>query len=1130
LIYKTYQKKYVIQSDRVLIKKESLISRQTTLDANNYKNFDVDISSGKFKNTPQIAFSLNAYQSGICSRHGFLITSINLSQIKLSYKLESLGCSLNELSFFILAIDDPNIEVQNKQLSTAAATTITGKKNILKIAAFAYGFQGNNGQSIKLKYTLTQIDNRNYNISFNNSGVPTVYFNFVLVYLDSSQDILQQLYSYEIDFDVSDQGMNGQSSVQWKTSTQIDSSDLFYGLKDFFFSSQNMNTFYLSIMGTQIPDAKNKQVILNYNSFQGAKVQMKNGIWMGFSLTTCQQGETMFLNSTYSACVKSCNSVDHHYTNNSKNTIFLYSSSIILCQKCNDNCFGCQDENPDVCSDCYNNMYLNPFTNTCDNQKPGSTFCQAQTANNQIYQNCQQCDSSCKECSSANNPTSCISCNLNSQNKYYYQNQCFPSQPSSTYCDSNFICQNCDPQCDTCSDSSINCQSCKTNSHLYQNKCLAKICSSNQYFNPYTNDCDQSQPSSTSCSQINLNGSIFYYCQKCDPSCKECDTTGDLNSCTSCDVSSPNKYYYNRQCLPTQPLSTFCDLNFQCQDCDKSCLSCSGSSKNCQSCENNIYFYQNQCYENPLPGTYCTSYTDCKQCDTSCKTCIQTSTNCTSCQEQQYLYNSSCLTQKPSGVYCEQKQNFFSCLACTNTLCQECQKNDLNKCISCPSEQFLYKDNCVQSQPDSTYCQDNKCYDCDTSCSSCNGPSNNNCTQCNPNQNRRLEGDQCACNQGYYEDNSKTCQQCFSTCLTCNGPTDKECLTCINYIYQNTCYDIPPPGTYCDSQTKQCQKCDQNCQACNGPNNNNCTQCDTNNGLKLTLLNTCACPDSQFIDNSTGSIVQCKNCDQSCKTCSGPNNNNCLSCTSFLFNDQCYDFQPPQTYCDAQKLCHQCSQGCNSCEDTKTCIDCIANFFLNSDNTCQKCYLNCLTCNGKNPNQCVTCQNYLILKSDNSCGCNSGYFIDISNKNSIECNKCDSTCLECQGSQPNQCLSCNQISANKYFYKNQCYDNQPQGAYCDPSSNICNDCSQNCIECSGFGQNLCTNCKIGYYLYNGQCYDQQPLSTYCDSKNVCHSCHQNCTSCEGSSNYCLSCQKDLFLFKNKCFTQKPKHTYCTPFN
>ncbi|EAR93924.2 zinc finger LSD1 subclass family protein (macronuclear) [Tetrahymena thermophila SB210] len=1245
LIYQTKQQYNIIQSDKVFIKFEQQIWDSSKLGQDEQRNYDFDISQGKFQNIPKIVYSLSTYNSDNDSQQGFLLTTNNLTKTKLSYKLQSIGCTISQLGFNILAIDDPNIDVQQKQLSSGVATTITGTQDILQIAAFIYGFKGTDWSNLKLQYALTKIDSRNYKIQFTNSNVPTVYLNFVIIYQNSYTDI-GQLYQYYMNFDTQGQNIGGSNTVSWKTSAQIDKSPVFFGLKDFSLISKGY--FGIKILSGQTPEAINKQVVLNYFTWNGYKVNMINGIWMAFTLKTCQSGYTMFLNSTYNACVKSCNSVDHHYNTNPANTKLLYSTTITICQKCNDNCYGCKDGFPNFCTDCLSNMYLNPFTNTCDQQKPTSTFCQVQTVNDQTFQNCQKCDPTCKECNSPNNPKSCTSCNLNTSNKYYYQNQCLSSQPSSTYCDSNFICYSCDPYCASCSNSSNNCQSCKANSYLYQNNCLAKICLSNQYLNPYTNNCDQSQPPSTSCSQITLNASTFYYCQKCDPSCKECsapgnpnsctscdinstnkyfynnqcqpsqppstycdgnfichqcdvncstcsgqssncqscvtdkylyinqcldivcqsneylnnitktclqtkpsgtycisvtqngntfyycqkcdpscqecDTPGDQNSCTSCDITSQNKYYYKSQCLPSQPPSTYCNSNFQCQDCDKNCLSCSGSSQNCQSCKDNIYFYQNQCYENPLPGTYCINYTDCKQCDTSCKTCIQTSTNCISCPDQQYLYKNTCQAQKPSGVYCEINQNFFSCIACSNNLCQECQKDDQSKCTSCPSGQFLYKDNCVNTQPDSTYCQNYSCQDCDPSCSSCNGPSNNNCTQCNTSQNRSLVSTVCVCNDGYYEDNYKTCQKCSPTCQTCNGSLDTQCLTCKNYIYQNTCYDTPPPGTYCDSTTKQCNKCDQTCQACSGPSNNNCTQCDSANGLSLTPQNTCVCPDNQFIDNSTGTAAKCTNCDAACKTCSGPNNNNCLSCTNYLFNNQCYEKQPPQTYCDDKKICQQCSQGCNTCEGPNSCKDCMPNFFLDSYNTCQKCYINCLTCNGANSNQCLSCQN-LILKPDNSCGCQSGYFVDTSNKSSIQCNKCDSNCQECQGSQPSQCLSCDQSQTNKYLYKNQCLPNQPPLTYCDPNSNICVDCYLTCSSCSGPDQNNCTSCKNGGYLYNGICSVSQPNKTYCDDKQVCKDCNPSCLACKDSPN-CTACSQDQYLFDNKCQASQPPNTYC----
>ncbi|EWS74710.1 H-type lectin domain protein (macronuclear) [Tetrahymena thermophila SB210] len=569
-------------SDKVLIKPEQQIWQSTKLGSNQSRNYDFDISSGKFQNIPKIVYSLSVYN---CDNN---------------------RCTIHQLGFNILAIDDPNIEVQQKVLSSSIATTITGTQDILQIAAFIYGFQGTNDSNLKLQYALTKIDSRNYKIQFTNSNIPTVYLNIVIIYQNSSTDI-DQLYQSYMNFDTQGKNIGGDNTVSWETSAQIDNSPVFFGLKDFSISSY-YSYFGIKIKSGQAPEAKNKQVVLNYFAWNGQPVNMINGIWMAFTLKTCQSGYTMFLNSTYNACVQSCNSVDHHYNTNPANTKLLYSTTITICQKCNDNCYGCKEGFPNFCIDCLSNMYLNPFTNTCDQQKPANTSCQAQTVNNQIFQNCQKCDPTCKECNSANNPKSCTSCDINSSNKYYYQNQCLSSQPSSTFCDSNFICQNCDPYCDTCSNSSNNCQSCKANSYQYQNNCLAKICLSNQYLNPFTNNCDQSQPPITSCSQITLNGSTFYYCQKCDPSCKECSVPGNSNSCTSCDINSTNKYFYNNQCQPSQPPQTYCDGNFICHQCDVNCSTCSGQSSNCQSCVTGKYYYQGKCLSSKPPLAYCMKY------------------------------------------------------------------------------------------------------------------------------------------------------------------------------------------------------------------------------------------------------------------------------------------------------------------------------------------------------------------------------------------------------------------------------------------------------------------------------------------------------------------------------------------
>ncbi|EAR93926.2 H-type lectin domain protein (macronuclear) [Tetrahymena thermophila SB210] len=1030
LIYQTNQQQNIIQSDKVFIKFEQQVWESSSIGSGQSKNFDFDFSTAKFKNNPRIVYALTIYNSDHSSQQGFKLQTNSITQTKLNYELKSLGCELFQLHFNILAFDDPNIDVQQKELSSGENITITGTQDIEQIAAFIYGFKGSSGNNLKLKYTLTKVDSKNYKISFNNLNIQKVNLNFVIIYKNLSQEgIFQQLYSYDMNFDTQGKILGGDNQIPWQTPTFINSSPIFFGLKDFDISSgckgiMCSDAFGIKIQSGQTPEAQNKTVKLNYFTWDGYKVNLINGVWMGFALTTCQARYTMFLNSTYNSCVQSCNSVDHHYNTNPLNIITLYSATLVICQQCDENCYGCIDGSPKHCTDCYNNQYLNPNTNTCEKAQPSSTYCSTQSVSGQTYLNCQKCDPTCKECSAPNNSKSCTSCNSNSSNKYFYQNQCLVWQPPSTYCDSNLNCYDCDSNCESCLNFSYNCQSCKSSSFQYQNTCLAQICTQqNQYYNPFTNSCQATQPSKTFCSEINLQGQTFFYCQKCDltcekcsapnsasqctscditsgnkyfynnqcleqqpestycddnlicqkcdlncsscsmsssnchscitnkylyvnqcldvvcdnnqylnsitkscsqtkpsgtycipvtqngnnfefcqkcdPNCLECNPPGDQKSCISCDIRNQNKYYYKNQCINSQPASTFCDEKFQCFDCDQNCVSCSNNSKNCQSCKSNIYFYENKCLESPLSGTYCTGYSNCSKCDAQCKTCEQTSNNCTSCQDQYYLYKNSCQSQKPQGVFCELNQNYYVCSACANLNCQECLKAEPSKCISCPQNYYFYKDDCFQKQIDSKYCEDNKCYDCDPSCSSCNEPSNNNCTYCKSLLNRSIVGNICACNEGYYEDSSKICQKCFPSCLTCNGPLSTQCLSCKNYIYQNTCYDTPPPGTYCDSTTKQ-----QKCIACIQPN---CSQCNKNgcincqSGFRINDFGECVYCDNKMYANQAGICnIPCKegckictsqdnciklddtykNCDVSCQTCTGPSASQCASCSS----------------------------------------------------------------------------------------------------------------------------------------------------------------------------------------------------------------------------------------------------------
>ncbi|KAL4436473.1 hypothetical protein ABPG74_003039 [Tetrahymena malaccensis] len=100
------------------------------------------------------------------------------------------------------------------------------------------------------------------------------------------------------------------------------------------------------------------------------------------------------------------------------------------------------------------------------------------------------------------------------------------------------------------------------------------------------------------------------------------------------------------------------------------------------------------------------------------------------------------------------------------------------------------------------------------------------------------------------------------------------------------------------------------------------------------------------------------NCDQSCKTCSGLSQNQCIICKdkkyiSVRLGNICTDicdvnkteFEDALTNKD-QKYCRQCLTSCKTCSKQNTCDSCFEKQFLDSNNLCSPCHPDCQTCVG----------------------------------------------------------------------------------------------------------------------------------------------------------------------------------------
>ena len=80
--------------------------------------------------------------------------------------------------------------------------------------------------------------------------------------------------------------------------------------------------------------------------------------------------------------------------------------------------------------------------------------------------------------------------------------------------------------------------------------------------------------------------------------------------------------------------------------------------------------------------------------------------------------------------------------------------------------------------------------------------------------------------------------RCDSSCLTCFGHLETECSTCYPLAFLNLGNCICQPGFYQDSNKNctffpcsSCLSCNIECKACSGPSENNCTECYDNHDL-----------------------------------------------------------------------------------------------------------------------------------------------------------------------------------------------------------------------------------------------------------------------------------------------------------
>ncbi|CAK80488.1 unnamed protein product (macronuclear) [Paramecium tetraurelia] len=416
---------------------------------------------------------------------------------------------------------------------------------------------------------------------------------------------------------------------------------------------------------------------------------------------------------------------------------------------------------------------------------------------------------------------------------------------------------------------------------------------------------------------------------------------------------------------------------------------------------------------------------------------------------------------------------------------------------------------------------------CTSNCAKCTGPSGSECQGC-------VKG---SYNTGVID---SICQLCYPSCYLCEGQNIDDCIDCGDpNIYnkqlvdgQCICVRKTVEQTQIDGTTI-CLPCHPRCERCQWPFDNSanqyCSMCIAGQNRIVSDQLNCVCKPGYGED---GISEICFRCHYTCENCNGPLATNCTTCSSsskrhLTSDNQCLC---NKSYNDTGTndinclyICHYtCSDcdlsgedQCTSCPATRqpdrigTTFKCLckdSHYF--SDKTeleCLECHFTCKTCNGSQNNNCLTCNTTYRQLAMFKCICPDGYY-DIG---LLQCSPCHYTCLTCFGPALDNCLTC-ASSNNREFKTNtcSCQNNYLEKQVGDP---MCYSCSYRCANCSGTIDN-CTSCPLYSYRdlgTNNSC--SCPAKTYDQPNNpICIVCHSTCLTCNGAqSNQCTSCYTQI---------------------
>ena len=198
------------------------------------------------------------------------------------------------------------------------------------------------------------------------------------------------------------------------------------------------------------------------------------------------------------------------------------------------------------------------------------------------------------------------------------------------------------------------------------------------------------------------------------------------------------------------------------------------------------------------------------------------------------------------------------CEPCS-ALCLSCNGTSPFQCMSCGPPFILNNGSCVNACPDGKFInvQDSVlvCEKCDRSCLTCAGNATA-CTSCRTNYSRHEDG-KCvkSCAEGQYADSNEQCQSCHPSCRNCNDDSASSCTACgtkddqqLLFLHKGECMASCPSSLFADTGNHECKHCDGTCGSCSGPSSSECKSCNQGRFLLGSGVGVCVlhCPEGEL--------------------------------------------------------------------------------------------------------------------------------------------------------------------------------------------------------------------------------------------------------------------------------------------